>query len=463
MILVGNQRGGAKELALHLLKDENAHVEIHELRGFVADTLQGAMQEVYAVSRGTRAKQPLFSLSLNPPQNERVSVETFENAIAAVEARLGLEGQPRAIVFHEKEGRRHAHAVWSRIDAEEMKAINLPFYKTRLREVSKELYLEHDWQMPRGLIDSEARDPRNFSLAEWQQAKRAGWHARDLKGLMQECWAASDSRPAFEHALKERGITLAKGDRRGHVAITHEGEVFSVARYVDKKAREVRAKLGEPEGLPSVDEAKAQIVRDMGNAATRHIGEAREKRRQDMAPLEERRQNLTRQHRDERQRLHAGQEARRAEETKARSERFHRGVRGLWDRVSGRHSQTQRQNEEEAFIALKRDRAQRQALIDAQLEERQRLQVEIQQARMRHVKLLTELRSERERYRQMVPERSLPSPMRDQFERVARLRTVPVLQMPQLRLRQGDVGSRLDELRKGRSDPRRSGPEWDRS
>lgn len=33
-----------------------------------------------------------------------------------IERKLGLEGQPRAIVFHEKEGRRHAQAIWSRID-----------------------------------------------------------------------------------------------------------------------------------------------------------------------------------------------------------------------------------------------------------------------------------------------------------------------------------------------------------
>jgi len=35
--------------------------------------------------------------------------------------------------------------------------------------------------MPRGLMDSEARDPRNYDLAEHQQAKRMGLNARDLK------------------------------------------------------------------------------------------------------------------------------------------------------------------------------------------------------------------------------------------------------------------------------------------
>lgn len=112
MILKGSQRAGATPLAAHLLRvDENDHVEVHELRGFVANDLHGALKEAYAVSKGTRCRQFLFSLSLNPPQTANVSEKDFRNAIRAVEQQLGLTGQPRAIVFHEKEGRRHAHCV----------------------------------------------------------------------------------------------------------------------------------------------------------------------------------------------------------------------------------------------------------------------------------------------------------------------------------------------------------------
>ena len=156
---------------------------------------------------------------MNPPPSENVGVDVFEQTADRIEVKTGLAGQPRVIVFHEKEDRRHAHVVWSRIDTEEMKAVNLPHFKNKLRDISKELYLENDWHMPKGYIDSEARDPRNFTLEEWQQAKRMGHHARDLKAMMQECWAASDSKAAFEHALGERGILLAKGDRRGQAEL----------------------------------------------------------------------------------------------------------------------------------------------------------------------------------------------------------------------------------------------------
>lgn len=161
MILVGNQRGGARDLALHLMKDENEHVVVHELRGFASTTLLDAFRESYAISRTTRCKQHLFSLSLNPPPEAEVSPAAFEDAVFRAEKQLGLAGQPRAIVFHEKKGldgrtRRHAHAVWCRIDADKQRAVQLSFSKRKLQNLARDLYLENDWQMPRGFVRAPA-------------------------------------------------------------------------------------------------------------------------------------------------------------------------------------------------------------------------------------------------------------------------------------------------------------------
>ena len=192
MILIGNQRGGDRDLAVHLLKvEDNEHVEIHELRGFVSDNLRGAFKEINALSKGTRCQQFLFSLSLNPPETENVPIEAFERAIADIEVKLGLADQPRAIVFHEKEGRRHAHCVWSRIDIDKMKAINLSHYKRKLNDISKQLFLEHGWHLPDGFLDKEKRDPLNYQQAEFQQSKRARRDPKELKSLFQRCWTLS--------------------------------------------------------------------------------------------------------------------------------------------------------------------------------------------------------------------------------------------------------------------------------
>ena len=64
MILKGSQHG---EAAAHLLKaEDNEHFEIHELKGLVAEDLPGALQEICAISRGSRYQQYLFSGSYAP-------------------------------------------------------------------------------------------------------------------------------------------------------------------------------------------------------------------------------------------------------------------------------------------------------------------------------------------------------------------------------------------------------------
>ena len=94
------------QMALHLLNaEDNEHVTVHEIRGFVGDNLPEAMTEAYAISRGTRCKKFLYSMSLNPPETELVPIDVFENAIDRIEKSLGFSNQPRVIVFHEKEGR----------------------------------------------------------------------------------------------------------------------------------------------------------------------------------------------------------------------------------------------------------------------------------------------------------------------------------------------------------------------
>lgn len=100
MILKGSQRAGAGQLAAHLLNErDNEHVCVHELRGFAADDLRGALTEAHAVSKGTKCRQFLFSLSLNPPQGAAVGEADFERAADQAERALGLDGQPRAIVL----------------------------------------------------------------------------------------------------------------------------------------------------------------------------------------------------------------------------------------------------------------------------------------------------------------------------------------------------------------------------
>ncbi|MEQ9489541.1 MAG: relaxase [Alphaproteobacteria bacterium] len=404
MILVGNQRGGAKDLARHLLKEENDHVEVHELRGFASNTLAGALMESYAISRGTKAKQFLFSLSLNPPPKENVPTKDFECAIERVEKKLGLSGQPRAIVFHEKEGRRHAHAVWSRIDGERMKAIQMSHSGLKLLDVSRELYREHGWTMPRGLMDRSQCDPKNFTLEEWQQAKRVGRDTRDIKTAIQDAWAMSDSKAALTHALEERGFQLAKGDRRGFVAIDYTGEPYSLPRWADVKTKDVRQRIGDGSDLASVDEAKTQLATGMLAKMQGFQRDLNERAKREREAFQEKRQVLVEVQRSERAQFAARQQNRQNIENQERQDRFRRGLKGLWDRMRGEHRRIMEENLREAKQAALRDQSEKDALVFDQLSARRDLVKETKKERAQLKRDRQDIRRDEENYRNMLTE-----------------------------------------------------------
>lgn len=382
MILKGSQRGGGGQLAAHLLRtDENDHVELHELRGFLAQNLTGALKEAYAISRGTRCKQFLFSLSLSPPQSKAVPIRVFEKAIADIESQLGLAGQPRAVVFHEKEGRRHAHCVWSRIDADTMKAINLPYFKLKLRDVSRQLYIDNDWNLPMGLMNSEEVNPLNFSLAEWQQAKRLKLNPKAIKDVFLDCWATSDGLKAFRNALEARGFYLAKGDRRGFVALDWRGEVYAVGRWCGKRSKEVQAKLGNPADLPSVDMVKSRLVETNERTRLRLKSEAEEHFAQASQGIQAKRDKLLQKQRTERAELKTDQRSRWVEATRIRQARLPHGLKAIWFRLTGRYARIRQQNKAEADLMREKLLGERQAVIEAHLRHRRQLQKEMQQVK----------------------------------------------------------------------------------
>ncbi|MEM6974229.1 MAG: relaxase [Pseudomonadota bacterium] len=398
MILKGAQRSGAKALANHLSNEtDNDFVELHQVRGFLSEEMTGAFKEVQAIAKGTRCKQPFFSVSLNPPNDVSVSIELFEATIDKIEKAHGLVGQPRVIVFHEKDGRRHAHAVWSRIDAETMTARNLPHFKNKLQAISRALFIEHQWKMPRGLIDRSQSNPTNVTLAEWQAAKRRGRNAIDQKALIQQCWAASDDRASFATALSERGYLLAQGTRRSHVIVAHDGEVFAVARATGHKAKDVRARLGDPNDLPSVDEAKERHRADLGAQFGRLAREARRGLSADRARLDATRATMITEHRRERAVLDAGQADRWKAEATERAAQLRKGLSGWWQRLTGERSRIIAKNEAAALSALSRDREQRQRMIDAQLAERRQLEAARTQLRREALGLVQDLRTDRDR------------------------------------------------------------------
>jgi hypothetical protein len=427
MILHGNQRGGSKDLTSHLMKPENERVIVHEVRGFVADDLQGAFQESYAVSRGTRCKQHLFSLSLNPPKEANASERDFEDAIVQAEKRLGLDGQPRAIVFHEKRGvngelRKHAHAVWCRIDTDTMKAVQLSHTHRKLRDVSRELYLKHDWSMPDGLRDSKQRDVRNMTLAEWQQAKRCGQNPKDIKAMFQDSWSASDGRAAFGSALLEKGYVLAQG-KRGHVAVDHKGEVYPISRWVGLKAKDVRARLGEIEALPSVETAQKQASSLIADRLKELKAEQTSAARSAFAKAAKQRERLNAEKIRAEATIRQSQAERQTAEQAQRDARVRRGVWGLIDRLTGRRNRVLAENRKDVQLKALRDKREREAQEHKHSTALRDLRQQKRESIRPHVKAAHELREDIRSLRDIQPKPQ--KPLRSQRKTRARSRDGP--------------------------------------
>lgn len=385
MILHGNQRAGASQLANHLLNTrDNDHVRVHEVRGFVAADVMGAFRESEAISKATRCRQYLFSLSFNPPQGVDASVTDFEAAFDQAEETLGLSGQPRVVVFHEKEGRRHAHVVWSRISTDQMKAVNMAHSKRKLFRLSRELFLEHEWELPRGYLHLGGASPDNFTMAQWQQAQRFGLHPKEIKQAFQAAWAQSDDVKSFAAAIAEQGYRLAKGDRRGFVAVDLYGTIYSIPRWLGLKTRDVKARLGTPEPLPSVETATSELKFRVSDRLLHLIDKAKASQLKELKPLEREKRALTRLHHRERQALSTLHRDRHIAETASRMARFNKGWRGIWDRLSGRAAKLRAHNEQETKACQSRDRMERDEQIAAHLDERRTLQARLDQLTDKH-------------------------------------------------------------------------------
>ncbi len=377
------------------MKNENEKVVVHGMRGFVGQNLQDAFQESEAISRGTRVKQHLFSLSLNPPKDEDVDVSVFEDAIERAEQALGLNGQPRAIVFHEKIGadgqaRRHAHAVWCRIEAENMRGVHLPFTKRKLQDLARDLYRENDWKMPRGFVRYEERNPTNYSLAEWQQAKRAGRDPQKLKSMIQDCWLISDCKISFANALKENGFILAKGDKRGAVAVDHTGEAFSVSRAVNIKAKQVRDRLGDVKELPDTRKAHDQAA----NLTTNRLDELKTDQRNiahdRLRRIAEQRERVKDRQDAERRRLKAQLAEKHRREEQERQARIKKGWRGLLDRITGKRKRIIEENKELEQQSQLLDQRVQADLLEAQRQSRARFIEEAKSTKVLHKRNIRE-------------------------------------------------------------------------
>lgn len=415
MIFYASQRANADELAKHLLNaEENEHVTVHEVRGFVAQDLAGALMEAYAISKGASVKHFLFAVSLNPPDYADVPVEDFEAVVEDIEKKLGLLEQPRIVVFHEKKGRRHCHVVWLRLKpsthSNRLIGVNIPHWKFKLMDISRGLFVKYGWKMPEGMKKGKGRgkDPFSYRREEYRQAVRRAEDPVALKVLFMRAWETTDSKATFARFLSENGFFLAQGERRGYVVVDLSGKVYSLSKWAAVPTRELKARLGPHEALPSLEKARAYIAERMTENLKRHIEQVKTEAKEKRLPLVQEIRLMTAQHRKDRADLIYKQEARRKEETKVRIARFARGVAGLWERATGDYKKKCVVNAAEIKSCRERDGKELHNLIRSQLRERLELEKTVKFYRDEHLAEVYRLRQEIARYVNTATEPVLP-------------------------------------------------------
>ncbi len=266
MIPFASQRGGGQDLADHLQNGlDNDYLEVAEIRGAIASDLNGAFAEWEMQAHAfTNCKNYLYSLSINPWEkvNGPMTRDQYADYIDRAEERLGLTGQPRVVVYHIKDGREHAHVVWSRIDIEKEKAIQMSFDHQSLMMVTREFARDHELVLPDGYEKGREGKNRQNTLYEQFQQNNTGLTKEERMEQVTQAWRESDNAKSFVKALSEKGYMLATGNRP-YLIVDIYGYYSALPRMIDDKsvrAKDVQAFLGKdfpPDSLPSLEEARA--------------------------------------------------------------------------------------------------------------------------------------------------------------------------------------------------------------
>jgi hypothetical protein len=264
MIIKGGSRAAPDQLARHLQRqDTNERVEILELQS-PASGLRDAFRDWQTLSEGTRGFKGLYHANIDPAADYAMTPDQWQRAVGLLEKELGFEGQPRAVVMHEKHDRQHIHVVWARTDIDTMTLCPDGNNYLAHERASQALELEFGHEQVPGKHAKRDREKQpefpkaEYNQAEWQQGERQGRDPAARKDQITAIRQAADSGQAFKAALEEQGYMLAKGDRRDFVIVDQTGAIHSLGRQIrDLKAAALREFMKDidRESLPTAAQA----------------------------------------------------------------------------------------------------------------------------------------------------------------------------------------------------------------
>lgn len=261
-MIAGATRGtGGDALSRHLLKRQNGQeVVVMPARGLAADNLKGQIRELVASAAHGRTSRPVHHVHIDPPPDCVDPDAVIENFLKHYESEFSLEDAQRAGVYHTKNGRRHAHVMWSLV-RDDGSVVSLTHDHARREKVSRIVEFEHGLEFTKGkhnrsaaaalrkegradvadamtaagLLDGK-RPVAHSTPRQRAQAERTSVPLDEIRNQALAAWKVSDDAKSFAVALHAFGSVVATGER-GLVLVDRAAGTHALTRTLAAAAR----------------------------------------------------------------------------------------------------------------------------------------------------------------------------------------------------------------------------------
>ncbi|MFG1477555.1 hypothetical protein V5F53_02690 [Xanthobacter sp. V4C-4] len=241
-----------------------------------SEGLKDQIAEIVAVSSHGRTNKPLYHVHIDPPANcdAKAVIASF---VREFEKEFGLQESVRTGVLHLKNGRLHAHLVYSTV-RQDGRLINLSHEYARREKVCRIIEFEHGLELVKGkhnlavsnallkadrqdVVDAmraaglldRTRPVAKLTPGERHQQERTKVLLDDVRRAAYSAWISMRTPQDFRQRLEAGGLHLGAGDK-GPVVLDPSGSIHSLPRILSAGARTTGAKV------------KAASVRQVANA-----------------------------------------------------------------------------------------------------------------------------------------------------------------------------------------------------
>ena len=296
MIIKGGSRSNGAQLGRYLMETgENAEVNVLELPDS-ARSVEEAVRDMERMGKATRGEKVLYHAQINPNPGETMWKGDWIRSADILAEKLGMEGQPRVIVYHLKEGylegaREHAHVVFQRTDVEKGRLIsdshNYRKHEAASRQIEQELGHEPVPTVDRGTsyTQEEARKARQLP-APTQLIRREGSaqttyvpdgqygpyrsgrgaNPKEVRAFVTTAYQRARGPEEFQDYLWAAKLQIAIGERRAYSLIDEFGNDYTLARMTEgARTSDLKRFLGpvqeELYGQRHVQELRRIVVR----------------------------------------------------------------------------------------------------------------------------------------------------------------------------------------------------------